>query len=304
MEEMKVFIAGKDDDDRRLDRVLRKLLPGIPLSAVYTAMRRKRVLLNNRTAEGNLRVHQGDRISLSPSLLDGLAPPDLSPVSRKISLTILLETPSILAVSKPAGIAVHGSASLTDVVASYLQGKGTDSLSFRPGPLHRLDKDTTGLIFFGKTLEGSRRFSSLLQSRRTKKYYLALLDGILTRQCAWRGPVEGRDALSLVYPLATSDRYSLACIRLVTGRKHQIRLQAAEEGYPLTGDRKYGGGNPPGYILHSYALLLPEEDRILGFKDCYAPLPQEKEQHLKSLFGATAFRQSLQILGELRNNLF
>jgi 23S rRNA pseudouridine955/2504/2580 synthase len=176
--------------------------------------------------------------------------------------------------NKPAGLAVHGEGSLDTLAQDYLAGRLPPSLSFRPGPLHRLDKPSSGVIVFSTSLEGARFFSSLLRSRRIRKHYLAVVEGRITAETHWeddlarnsalrktfvegeggpfaagkRGADNAKAAVTKVFPLASSvfrgaagnSAYTLIRAEIETGRTHQIRAQAAAHGYPLAGDRKYG----------------------------------------------------------------
>ena len=142
-------------------------------------------------------------------------------------------------------------------------------MSFRPGPLHRLDRNTSGLIFFSKSIDGARTFSQELQNKSFSKYYLTLLDGELKKKEFWADNLnrddnkgvtyvstgKGKNAISTADPILVSGGYTLALIKIETGRTHQIRAQAAFHKHPLTGDRKYGGSFlKGGYFLHSYTI--------------------------------------------------
>jgi 23S rRNA pseudouridine955/2504/2580 synthase len=173
---------------------------------------------------------------------------------------------------------VHGGEdSLEALVRRRLAPTLAPSLSFRPGPLHRLDRGTSGIIVFSKTLAGAQAFSALLRRRLLVKRYLALLSGRLGRAETWDDPLardrksrvthrapadgQGREALSRVTPLETRGDVTLALIEIRTGRTHQIRAQAALHGHPLSGDRKYGGPPPAagteGFSLHAWELEFP-----------------------------------------------
>lgn len=292
--EMKQFNAAEDDNDRRIDRVLRHLLPELPLSAVYSALRKKRILLNGAKVGPATRVRQGDTIEISSNLLDGLAEAPAKNGGGPSMPDILLETSAVLAVNKPAGVSVHGKNSLEKTVASYLRPRLKKSLSFTPGPLHRLDRNTTGLLFFGKSLEGARRFSDITGSRQSGKYYIALLDGILGDDMRVSDPVDGKRALSLFHPLVAGQGETLCLVRILTGRKHQIRIHAAEAGHPLSGDKTYGGsGHPRGYLLHAYVLALEKDDPLLGFRECRAPLAKAHKERLEGLFGSPIIAKAM-----------
>ena len=297
--EMKTFTAGADDDDRRIDRVIRRLLPNIPLSAVYSAMRRKRILLNGRKTSPSTRVREGDLLSVAPALLDGLERRNHPRVPLSSLPEILFESNTVIAVQKPRDISVHGKHSIENMLHAYLLPKITTSLSFKPGPLHRLDRDTTGLLFFSKNLAGARRFSELLRKGKTGKFYIALVIGRISSGMTLRSPVGDKRALSILYPLISKEEYSLVLVRIVTGRKHQIRTQAADAGYPLFGDEAYGGGRTPdGYLLHAYALVLQQFDTLLEFKECRAPLPPESMSRIERIFGKNSVEQALKLAEE------
>jgi 23S rRNA pseudouridine955/2504/2580 synthase len=196
-------------------------------------------------------------------------------------LRIIWEGAGLLVLNKDAGIRVHGPDSLDEQVRAFLREKLPASLSFRPGPLHRLDKPTSGILVFSASLEGARIFSALLRARLLGKRYLALVEGKLTVPAIWeetlvrdmrrkkteasvsapepeRGYGPAKPARTRVFPLAARGGYSLILLEIDTGRTHQIRSQAAFHGHPLAGDRKYGGGFlSGGFLLHAFSLEFP-----------------------------------------------
>ncbi len=293
-EGMKTFIAADDDNDRRIDRVIRRFLPHLPLSGIYSAMRKRRILLNGERTTPPVRVRSGDEIAIADSLLSG-GEPSVNEERRGVPMPeILFESNTVIAVNKPKNLAVYGKGSLEEAIRAYLLPTLKYSLSFKPGPLHRLDRGTTGLIFYSKNLEGARRFSEILRGRTSEKYYLALLDGRVQEERRLNSPVQGKRALAFLTPLLCSETHTLALVRLVTGRKHQIRIQAKESGHPLTGDTTHGGTrHASGYLLHAYALLLRRYDDILGFRDCRAPLPEASLRRLEKTFDGTGVRKAL-----------
>jgi 23S rRNA pseudouridine955/2504/2580 synthase len=307
--------AAADDDGRRLDRILRRALPDMPLSAIHSLLRKGRVLVDGVPGTGALRVQSGAVIELPVEGAEPAAPvKDHGP--PRPGLNILWENADFLALNKPAGMAVHGppADSLETLARSYLAPKLPPSLSFRSGPLHRLDKPSSGIILFSKTLEGARIFSALLRERRVRKTYLALLEGILDREETWEdtlardrelgksfavngggGAQTGEDApktaLTCVYPLARNAPpgtagYTLARLEIATGRTHQIRVQAAAHGHPLAGDRKYrGGAFQGGFLLHAWSLELPEGVPGGLPRRLEAPLPDHFSKRIAALFG-------------------
>ncbi|MDR3146070.1 MAG: RluA family pseudouridine synthase, partial [Treponema sp.] len=167
--------AGADDDGRRLDRIVRRALPELPLSAIHRLFRQGRILLDGVPAAPDRRVRAGQVIGFPGDAASrrGNRFPEAKdpPESRLPPLDILRETPDLLFLNKPAGILVHGPGSLDAGVRAYLGPKRSPSLSFRPGPLHRLDKPAGGVIVFSASLAGARYFSALLREGRIVKRY-------------------------------------------------------------------------------------------------------------------------------------
>jgi 23S rRNA pseudouridine955/2504/2580 synthase len=315
--------AAADDEGRRLDRILRKALPDMPLSAIHSLLRKGRVLVDGVPERGACRVRAGAVIQIpfdgGDAGVSGEKHRALNVASNLDlrNLHILWEDADFLVLNKPAGLAVHGSDSLETLARSYLAPKLSPSLSFKPGPLHRLDRSTSGIILFSKSLEGARSFSALLRERRVRKTYVALLEGILRRDATWKdlldrdrelgksfvfpgGAVSGgeapREALTRVCPLASAPgtgAITLARLEIDTGRTHQIRVQAAAHGHPLAGDRKYGGApQRGGFLLHACSLELPGQTLPGMPRRLDAPLPEYFRKRIEELFGA-AFAGSL-----------
>ncbi|MDD3981664.1 MAG: RluA family pseudouridine synthase [Spirochaetales bacterium] len=293
---------GSDDEGRRLDRVLRKALKDLPLSAIHRALRKGQIKVDGSRKPPEHRCRQGERIEckiLSSAKIGTAEPEEQRPghrISPLSSLSVVYEDKALLFVNKPQGQLVHGSAqSLEAFVRSYLEGKLPPSLSFVPGPLHRLDRNTSGLVCFSKSLEGAIRFSAALREGRIGKTYLAVLEGSLESPQRWNDIlVRGADLRSRVLsktpdedgtesltgqekaasteilPLASSKGLSLAALRLHSGRTHQIRVQSAHHGFPLAGDVKYGAGRKAfPYFLHAFRLSFAEA--------LYEGLPQRLE---------------------------
>ncbi|MDR0557234.1 MAG: RluA family pseudouridine synthase [Treponema sp.] len=309
--------AAQDDEQRRLDRILRKFSPDTPLSRIYTLLRKGRILINGKKAGAgcaSLRVTAGDVIAV-PDELSALrisaarnrageasnVPPDLR--SR-----VVFENDDLLVVNKSAGMVVHGGAfpqtqsNLADMVESYLAGATPHSLSFKPGPLHRLDQPTSGLVMFSKSLAGARLFTALIRDRKVVKRYLAVVDRRIERADVWRDDLVrnsaqcktfaaiGKDALSRgsqqaetsIEPIASNAAYSLVLLEIHTGRTHQIRSQAALRGHPLAGDKKYGGSFlKTGLLLHAHSLAFPPET---GLPILTAPPPPAFRRFIEDEF--------------------
>jgi 23S rRNA pseudouridine955/2504/2580 synthase len=299
------FVSGENDKDRRLDRVLRKAMPDHPLPLLYRLLRQGLVLVDGKPAKAQYRLNCGETITIP---LESGQNPESRPTSlpssansidtgfnkRQAVPDIIWQDRGLIAVNKPAGLEVHGPKSLETIVSVFLAGKLPSSLSFKPGPLHRLDKPSSGVVVFSTSLEGARLFSSLLRERKVRKTYLALVEGLVKDEETWqdelvrdfekkktltfKSPSTGsKTAVTVVKPLETNGKYSLITAEIHTGRTHQIRAQAAAHGHPLAGDRKYGSRGQGYFFLHAWKLEFLEYS-------IEAPLPEAFKKNYKNIF--------------------
>lgn len=300
----RVFLAAKNDHGKRIDNIIKSMFPGIPPSALYRAIRLGKVRINNKRTDPSCKVKEGDTIEVKHLFYPEASGPkkeesdfDKPELPLELASKIIFRTSGLLAINKPAGIPVHGRESLYSLMLPYLKSLTTPSLSFTPGPLHRLDKGTSGLLFFGLSLEAAHRFSELLKNREIRKSYLGLFKGEIKKPLALKdllnitpeGKVSaghgGREASTSLYPLLCSPQYTLAQAVISTGIKHQIRVQSAFHGHPLAGDTRYGGRDRISpYLLHAYRYSLEKKDPLLNFKFLTASLPERAFQVLKTAF--------------------
>lgn len=331
MAEFEVIHPGEDDLNRRLDRVARKVFNGMTLGEIYKALRLRRITVNGKAAGASYRLEPGDTLEYHPELKRfaerGLpsgspAPPgEKSPGDKRSGQEprnplpedwLLLETEDLLLLNKPPGLLVHGPGSLESLVRDYLRGRIGDSLSFRPGPLHRLDRNTSGIIAFGKSLRGAREFSRLMAGGQIRKTYLGILSGELKDEQLWEdhllraekvtrviGAAGGKTktASTLCRPVLAAGGHTLCVFSIYTGRTHQIRAQAAGRGFPLAGDRKYAGPGgskspgPRGYQLHAWRLRLPASELFPRGLDLPAEPPEGFFRAAEGLFPGKPLRK-------------
>ncbi|MDR2150618.1 MAG: RluA family pseudouridine synthase [Spirochaetaceae bacterium] len=268
-----ILSAGADDNGRRLDRILRKALPNLSLPFIYRLLRTNAVLVDGTPAHGALRVQAGSTITLLAGSIRAL-PPRCAPVQAlSAALEVLWEGDGLIAINKPAGVEVHGRHGLDQALGSYLLSTLKErSLSFKPGPLHRLDKLTSGVLMFSTSLAGAQRFSAFLRNRLVHKRYFALVEGRIESAARWEDRLvrdksagvsrvsraEGALAITAVFPLGTYGGLSCILAEPETGRTHQIRVQAAAHGHPLVGDSRYGARPcKEGVFLHAFSLQFP-----------------------------------------------
>lgn len=280
------IVIGENEAGQRVDRFLRKYLGGAPLSMVYRILR-KDLKVNGRRVHEDAQLAPGDEITLylTEEQLGKIArSPKKKPAARR-QFRIAYEDDQVLIVNKPKGLLVHGDAreksnTLANQVCGYLQEKGeydpARERTFAPAPVNRIDRNTSGLVIFGKTAEALRQLTKLIRERdRIRKFYLAIaagtidselvLTGALSKDketnrvriveaaeghAAAAGQAEGhvdikpgattQPAETHVRPVRPGRRVSLIEAELITGRTHQIRVHLAGAGHPLAGDPKYG----------------------------------------------------------------
>ncbi|MCL2094338.1 MAG: RluA family pseudouridine synthase [Treponema sp.] len=319
--------AEEDDGGRRLDRILRKALPNLPFSALYRYLRKGEVKVDGKRARVSHRVQSGQiitiegfpeeyssRSSAAPPQKQGPLPgpseaaPELVPLGDLPPLDILYQGEGLLILNKPVGLMVHrdksGAPTLDDQVQAYL-GPST-SLSFKSGPLHRLDWSSSGITVFSTTLKGAKEFSALMREGMIEKYYLAIVEGTIKEESFWDDELyrdkenkrsgspppgtQGQAARSIVSPLAAAGGYSLIQVKIETGRTHQIRAQGCLHGHPLAGDKRYGGAplpkigekTPLGFCLHAWEMMIPMEAGAIRVQ---APLPEGFREMMGGIFG-------------------
>ncbi|HSM38470.1 MAG TPA: RluA family pseudouridine synthase [Candidatus Limnocylindrales bacterium] len=255
-----------------------------------------RALLEGRRARASDRLLGGERLSVELS-----APPDPTLIPEAIPLRIAYEDASMLIVDKPAGLVVHPSAghatgTLVHALLGRAQARGEPLGSIagvgRPGIVHRLDKDTSGLLLVAKTDDAQSSLMRQFADHAIDKEYLALVRGEAPSP---RGRIEapvgrdprdrqrmavvakGRDAVTEYELLGAGSGYSLLSLRPRTGRTHQLRAHLAYLRLPIAGDQRYGGGLGPGGLgrqfLHAARLGLrrPLDDAMLRARSQLPP---------------------------------
>ncbi len=303
--EFREFTAGKDDDGRRFDRILRIFLTDLSLGEIYKLLRKGLIKLNNKKAKADSHVKEGDLISIAAFLLEkNNSDKNTNPLPDsydKNALKIVFENKEILIIDKPYGRTVHGSENeklqgLEKEVTAYYNSKkdnkASDSLAFRPGPLHRLDRNTSGLLAFSMSLKGAQWFSEGIKNHTISKKYYGLAEGRLEEKEEWQDKLtdsqaenqtfhtvtkdeNGQLAITVASPLAYGHLGNIECTlveyAIKTGRKHQIRIQSQLHGHSLAGDKAYGGHKDKNlkreYYLQAYSLTFPEDNPL--------ELPQE-----------------------------
>ena len=261
---MKEITITKANDGQRIEKFVRHYLSEAPLGFIYKAFRKKDIKINGHWVKKDAVVHEGDvvRIYVTDAQLEDFAKPK-EIVQKPFNHPIVYEDENILIVNKPSGLLVMGDekekrVTLANDVLSYLYSKGEynpkDS-SFTPSPAHRLDRNTSGIIVFGKTDEALKELTRLFKERdQIDKRYLALVAGIPSKdEGTINAPLlkdenmglvkvskEGKEAITKYKVLEKYEDSSLLELELLTGRTHQIRVHLSYLGNPIIGDGKYG----------------------------------------------------------------
>lgn len=261
------------------------------------------VLLNGYASKPSERVMDGDRVSIALSATS--RPPSLPP-QDEVPFTVVYEDPSMIVVDKPAGVVVHPAPGnergtlVNGLVARFSELRSADG-DLRPGIVHRLDKDTSGLLVIGRTAAAVTDLQRQMQSRQTEKRYWVLVrggidedEGIIDRPIG-RDPrnrqrmavrAEGRSSQTHFWVRERFAGWTLLEAALLTGRTHQLRVHFASIGHPVAGDPTYGrAAGFPGLqrqFLHAYLLRLrsPHDAEEHTFT---ADLPPELEAVLTRL---------------------
>jgi len=251
----KITVAARDDG-RRIDNFLIRVLKDVPKAHIYKMLRSGQIRVNGGRARPDRRLDAGDEVRLPPRVAgtEGSPPRLGARILADIEKAIVLETPHLIVVDKPSGIAVHRGSGLPWGLIDVLRALRPDAECV--DLVHRLDRETSGLIVVAKTGAALGALGALVREHEMDKRYLALGAGRWTggrrllsaRVAARRADGEkhmmvddsGREASAWFTPRRDYGPATLVEVELVTGRTHQIRVQAAAEGHPLAGDVRYG----------------------------------------------------------------
>ena len=256
---MKAIIYAIDStkEGQRIDNFLFTTLKGVPKSLIYRLLRTGKIKINGKRIKQTYRLAAEDRVSVPELRTSQEHTPVISEdIKSRIQSSILYEDESILIVNKPAGIAVHPGHRIPFGVIEVLRASRPNASLLELA--HRLDRHTSGCLLVAKNKNMLNDLHELLRDRKIQKEYLALVKGkwnhgekkILVplrrknekSESTAPGGTYGRykTAISYFSPLQVSAEFSLMSIRISTGRTHQIRIHAAQAGYPVAGDQKYG----------------------------------------------------------------
>ncbi len=300
MDQIKV---NENDVGKRLDEFLfeREVAPS--RSKVQTLIKEKKVLVNNRTEKSHYNLRLADVITY-----EKYTNKQLTLEGENIPLNIIYEDEDILVINKPAGLVVHPgngheNGTLANALIYHEKNLSNKEDNIRPGLVHRIDKDTSGLLAIAKNDEAELYLKSQLSDHTMHREYIALVNGIIDENSAKidapigrdpKSPVKfcvnvakGRESITFFNVLKRySEKVTLISCRLLTGRTHQIRVHMDYIGHPVIGDPMYGFNNcsiyNKGQLLHAYKLTFkhPKTHEFVTFE---APLPSEFNDVLAKL---------------------
>ena len=320
---------GENQGNQRLDRFLKKYFAKAPLSRIYRLIR-KDVKVNGKRRNPETIVMQGDELTIyiSPEEAELLKRP-VRQIKAKRQFGIIYEDDNILIVSKPFGLLTHGDSRekknhLANQVLDYLittdrYDPGCNA-TFAPAPANRIDRNTTGLVIFGKNAEALKELNAMIRMRGSiGKIYMTIVSGQIRESMHLQGSMtkdevrnrvsvsplqeQGKDMETIITPIEISRQkglFTLVEAEILTGRTHQIRAQLAAAGHPIIGDSKYGKPTVNAAVkeqyglttqlLHAYKLVFRDcrPDGSLAYlqgKEFICPMPERFIRIKEDIFG-------------------
>lgn len=249
-----IIVATLEDLAQRLDNFLLKKHPNVPKTHIYKIIRTGQVRVNSARKKAHYKIQLSDQIRVPPIVITETEKPAI--FSNNLHSWIIYEDNKLLVLNKPEGIAVHGGSNIAygiiELAKDYLASNDVYLA-------HRLDRETSGIIILCKKRSVLREIHELFRNNEVNKVYLAILDGALQHHGIMKNNMqkmvlssgerickiadEGKLAISNFRVLGIKNNFTLAMVKIHTGRMHQIRLHAAYHDCPIVGDRKYNNKN-------------------------------------------------------------
>lgn len=292
------LVALPSDAGRRLDHFLQDHLREYSRARLQQWIKDGRVLINGAPAKASFLLKGSEAVEVSPGDL-----PPLKAVPEDLPVEILYEDPSVIAINKPAGLVVHAGAghhegTLVNRLVHRFQSLSQVGGDLRPGIVHRLDRETSGVLLVARTDAAHRHLAAQFAGRTIEKVYLTLVHGQVRdatgriTKSITRDPVRrtrmtarlgtGRSALTEFKVVERFRRFTFLEVRIGTGRTHQIRVHLASMHHVVAGDRLYGAPPAERLFLHAYRIGF-ESPATSERVQVAAPLPAELERWLGRL---------------------
>jgi len=305
--------VNQDDDGIRIDRWFKRHFPAVSFVMLQKKMRKGEVRLDGKRVKGKERLEAGQTIRVPPLGENPTEAPKKKQARRltdaevrELQSWVLYKDDDVIVINKPAGLPTQGGTGQTRHLDGMLDGLRFDS-NYRPRLVHRLDKDTSGVLLLGRSPNAAAALAESFKSRETDKRYFALVMGVPNpsegriKLNMEKAPIKGNERMVVSpngkhsitdYIIVDKAQPAAAWLALKphTGRTHQLRLHCAEMGHPIVGDGKYGGAEAflSGSIskkmhLHSYFVSFPHPAG--GTVTVTAPLPD----HMAASFDMLGF---------------
>ena len=299
---MEKYKIGEENVNCRIDKVIPILNKNITRAMAQKLLDEENILVNGNKIKSSYKVKLNDEICMQIP-----EPKETEIIAEDIPLDVLYEDEDIIAINKPKGMVVHpANGNYTGTLVNALLYRCKDSLSgiggqIRPGIVHRLDKDTSGVIIVAKNDKAHLNLSEQIKNHKVKKTYIALARGnIPNDEATIDMPIgrskkdrkkmdidkNGKNAITHFKVLERFDGYTLLKVNIETGRTHQIRVHLMTIGYPIVGDTVYSNGKNPfnvtGQMLHAKSIEFKHPITGENMK-IEAPLPKYFEDVIKEL---------------------
>lgn len=286
----------------RLDKIVSNLETNLSREAVQRMIKNGKILVNGKQEKPSYKTSIGETLTIEKEKAEEI---DLKP--QEMPLDVIYEDDDMLVINKEKGIVVHpGNGNPDGTLANAVMARCKGGLSgiggkIRPGIVHRIDKDTSGLVIIAKNDKAHINLSNQIQKRKVKKTYIALVRGVIKEnEATINMPIgrstkdrkkmavskNGKEAITNFKVLKRFTGYTLLEVNIETGRTHQIRVHLAEIGFPIVGDMVYSNGKNPfnveGQMLHAAKLELkhPTTQKDVTFE---ATLPEYFKKIVKEL---------------------
>ena len=299
---MKEYIINSDTQNIRLDKAITILNPELSRSMIQKMLEDGNILVNGKQEKASYKTKLNDKLQV-----EEVVAKEVELKAQDIPIDVIYEDTDIIVVNKPKGMVVHPANGNPDgTLVNAIMNICKDSLSgiggeIRPGIVHRIDKDTSGLLIIAKNDKAHINLSEQIKNRGITKKYVALARGIIKENNATIDmPIgrsdkdrkkmavrkDGKNAVTHFDVIKRYNGYTYLDIKIDTGRTHQIRVHLAEIGYPIVGDGVYSNGKNPfgveGQMLHAKSLEFKHPITGQAMK-LEAPLPEYFENVLRRL---------------------